>query len=150
MKMFEGGLRVTRRMSRPLRQAPFILTRRSLTLTIAMLAGVTQEKRYKKNVFLQSKLFIVMLVVFIVCVVLAVVNNPLTATKKSVSKLDTNSKPVAIASHTPKPVSFSGASGAGEVERKNDSLCVINSFVMNGEPFAVFPNGKTKKVEGGG
>lgn len=149
VKMFEGWLAGNKTNVPPFATSTFHFDKRFFNAYNSYVAGVTQEKRYKKNVFLQSKLFLVMLAVFIVCVVLAVVNNPLTATKKSVSKLDTNSKPVAIASHTPKPISFSGASGAGEVERKKDSLCVINSFVMNGEPFAVFQNGKTKKLRAG-
>ena len=154
VKMYEGWLAGNKTNMPPFATSTFRFDKKFFGCYNSYVQGVTEEKRYKKNVFLQSKLFIVMAVLFVVCVVMAIVNNPLTATKKTAAMK--NIQPSAKAA-TPKPVSFSGASGAaaeGLSEDDEDSTdekrpCMVNYFIQDGKSFVVLPNGKTRKVKAG-
>lgn len=155
VKMFEGWLAGQKTSMPPFATSTFRFDKRYFNCYKSYVEGVTEEKRYKKNVFLQSKLLVVFAIVFILCIIAAVINNPLTATRKAVEDIP-KSDTTHTATHAPTPVSFSGSSGAGVVEHTqsnnsstSDSLCVRNYFVMNGVPYVVFLNGKTRKLKGG-
>lgn len=153
VKMFEGWLAGNKTAIPPFATSTFRFDKRYFNAYNSYVEGVTQEKRYKKNVFLQSKLLVVMAIVFVVCIVLAIFNNPLTATKKQVSNIQ---QPSHTPTHAPAPISFSGSNGAGVAEDSDTpeekNLCVINSFVQNGVPYVILSTEKgfvTRKVKGG-
>lgn len=151
VKMYEGWLAGNKTNVPAFATSTFRFDKRYFNAYNSYVAGVTQEKRYKTNVFLAHKGFMAVCILFVIAVLSVVIVNPFKTFTGGRSKLF--NAPVQgtaqKASPPPTPISFSGSAGAGEVEHSKDSLCVINSFVMNGEPFAVFPNGKTKKLRAG-
>ena len=110
--------------------------------------GVQGEKRYKTNVFLHHKGFMVMAVLLVVCIVLAIFNNPLTATKKAAAIA--NKTPAATAQQQaarPVRASFSGTTGRAAVDSSAD--CAVNYFVVKGAPWVILKNGEKRKVKEG-
>ena len=112
---------------------------------------MTEEKRYKTNVFLQSKPLVVMVVVFVLCILYAVFSNPI----ETIAGKKKPTKPAAA----PAEVSGAGApapsalAGQGSPQaantQSNDTLCVKNEFVQNGVLYVVLNNGVTDKVTRG-
>ena len=149
VKMYEGWLAGNKTNMPPFATSTFRFDKRYFNAYNSYVQGVTQEKRYKTNVFLAHKGFIAIIIVFILAIATVVIVNPAKAF--GMGKMDRMAKPktqaTATATATPPPTtnSFSGSSGAGVAETI-DSLCVKNYFVQDGQTFALFPNGETKKL----
>lgn len=154
VKMYEGWLAGNKTNIEPFAKASFAFDKRYFNCYKSYVDGVSGEKRYKTNIWLNHKGFVLVVVLFIVALLAAIIINPFD-TIAGVTK-----KHTAPTTHTatppPTPISFSGSAGAGVVEHRqsnygssNDSLCAMNYFVMNGAPYVVFSNGKTRKLKGG-
>lgn len=156
VKMFEGWLAGQKTSMPPFATSTFKFDKRYFNAYNSYVTGVTEEKRYKTNVWLNHKGFVLVVVLFLVAVIATIIINPF----KTIGKVaDRHTKSTHTqATPTPTPISFSGSAGAGVVEHSqaddstNVSLCVLNSFVQNGIPYVVLKteNGfVTRKVRGG-
>lgn len=148
VKMYEGWLAGNKTNMPPFATSSFHFDKRFFNAYKSYVTGVTEEKRYKTNVFLQHKGFMIMLVVFVICIILIVLNNPFTKPaeimKQSIpAKKDSGSERVSM------PISFSGASDTPSVKSLDDTLCVENYFINNNVSYVLLNNGKTRKVKAG-
>lgn len=153
IKKYEGWLAGNKTTLEPFAKSKFKFDSRYFAVYSSYVQGVTEEKRYKTNVFLQSKPLVIMVVVFVLCVLFAVLSNPLdtiTGAKKKERIESTPAEAIPSAGGS-RPVSFSGAGNPPSVEEKskNDTLCVKNSFVMNNRVYVVLNNGKQRQINGG-
>lgn len=148
VKKYEGWLAGSKTMMEPFAKGKFKFDPRYYAVYSSYVQGVTEEKRYKTNVFLQSKPLVIMVVLFIACVVFAVVSDPLA----TISGKKKKKEPAAsVSARAPAPVSFSGAVEPKREEyvQRNDILCVKNTFVQNGTYYVVLNNGNTDKLASG-
>lgn len=153
VKKYEGWLAGNKTNIEPFAKGKFKFDPKYFECYKSYVEGVTEEKRYKTNVFLQSKPLVVMVVVFVLCILYAVFSNPLdtiTGSKKK-KAAEPVKAPAAASAGASRPVSFSGAGEppSDEPVQSNDTLCVKNSFVQNGVLYVVLNNGITDKVKGG-
>lgn len=148
VKKYEGWLAGSKTMMEPFAKGKFKFDPRFFAVYSSYVQGVTEEKRYKTNVFLQSKPLVIMVVLFIACVVFAVVSDPLATIAGKKKKKE---PAASVRAQAPAPVSFSGAvePKREEYEQRNDTLCVKNTFVQNGTYYVVLNNGNTDKLASG-
>lgn len=149
VKKYEGWLAGSKTMMEPFAKSKFKFDSRYFAVYSSYVQGVTEEKRYKTNVFLQSKPLVIMVVVFIACVLFAVISDPLGTISGTKKKKGTEA--ASASARASLPVSFSGAREPEreEQEQSKDTLCVKNSFIQNNELYVVLNNGSTDKVKGG-
>lgn len=150
VKMFEGWLAGNKTNMPPFATATFRFDSRFFNCYQSYVQGVSEEKRYKVNVFLQHKGFMLMVVLFFLCIGILVYLNPVdTLTKRGKKEPVQVQKPQATP--TPVPISFSGGAGAGVVEHNTkDTLnCATNFYIQNNESYVVLKSGRVKKIKAG-
>lgn len=149
VKMYEGWLVGDKVNTPPFAVQTFRFDRRYYNAYRSYVQGVTTEKRYKTNIFLQHKGFMAMVAVFLVCAIYVFFNPPLESLNKAMNKNAKMPKreTTATATAAPKHLSFSGVSGAAvdsmKLESQKDTLCVVNHFVHRGKLYVTLNNGKT-------
>lgn len=150
VKKYEGWLATDKVNTPPYAKETFSYDKKYFKAYNSYVKGVTSEKRYRTNIFMSHKGFVIMVVLILLGLVYSLLfNSPLEAISGNKLKQKT-----AIATDTPKHLSFSGVSGVAvdnlvETEEKKDSLCMVNYFVQNKQPYVVLNNGKTVKVKAG-
>lgn len=151
VKKYEGWLAGNKTNMDPFAKDKFKFDKRYFAAYKSYEDGVQGEKRYKTNVFLQSKPLVIMAIIFVVCILYAIFSNPIDTIAGTKKKAPTASPTAqATSAGASRPVSFSGA-GEPPSEyhtQSNDTLCAKNSFVQNGVLYVVLNNGTTHKVTG--
>lgn len=154
VKMYEGWLSGNKTNIDPFAKATFAFDKRYFNCYNSYVQGVSGEKRYKTNIWLNHKGFVLVVVLFVVAVIAAIVINPFEAIG-NVGKKKNRETPH-TATHAPTAISFNGSAGAGVEDNPSTSdeknLCVINSFVQDGVPYVILGTDKgfvTRKVKGG-
>lgn len=152
VKMYEGWLVGDKVNTPPFAVKTFRFDKAYFQAYSSYVQGVTEEKRYKTNVFLQHKGFMTMLILFLIGIVYLFFNPPLETLDKSMKKTN-KFHSTATATDPPKHLSFSGVSGGAVVpddeKKENETPCYVNKFVSFGEVYVVLQNGNTYKVNVG-
>lgn len=149
VKMYEGWLAGNKTNIPPFATSTFRFDNRYFNCYNSYVAGVSTEKRYKSNVFLQHKGFMAIAIIALVCIVLVIFNNPFTKSTEIISKRGT--PPVKTSERVSPVSSFSVSGDTPNVEKavKDTLPCAVNYFKNGNNIFAVLPNGKTRKVKAG-
>ena len=147
VKMFEGWLAGNKTAIPPFATSTFRFDKRYFNAYKSYVSGVQEEKRYKTNVWLNHKGFMICVVLFLLVILGLIIINPFKTMDRVTHKKD----PVThTPTPTPTPTSFSVGAGAGVEETSvNDTLCVTNYFVNNNVSYVVLNNGKTRRVKAG-
>lgn len=157
VKMYEGWLAGQRTSMPPYATATFHYDSKYFQAYNSYFKGVKGEKRYKVNVFLQHKGFVFVCIVFLLCVIAVIFNNPVKGLKKGMKTASgqTDTQTTATATDPPKHHSFSGASGGAVVkddryeDGEQEEPCYTKYFINRGVPYVVLDNGRTAKLDGG-
>lgn len=148
IKKYEGWLAGDKLNTPPYAKEKFRFDKRFFKTYKSYVDGVTGEKRYKTNIWLNHKGFVICVALFIVCLVAAIASDPF-GTISGQKHFDKIAQTTETATAPPKLRSFSGVSG-GTVETRVDSVpCYVNHYKVNGVNYIVLPNGKTEKVKVG-
>lgn len=153
VKMYEGWLIADKINTPPFAKQTFKYDNRYYQCYKSYVNGVaTKEKRYKVNVFLQHKGFLVCVIGFVVLLIAAIIFNPIDVlTGKSRMKKTESSLTATAPTHH----SFSGAVGAVaplDTAVSRDSVekeCVASTFTSRGEVYVVLKDGKARKTRRG-
>lgn len=150
IKKYEGWLAGDKINTAPFATETFKQDKRYFAAYKSYVSGVKGEKRYKTNIWLNHKGFVICVGLFILCVVAALFSDPL-GTISGQKHFDKIAQTTETATATPKHQSFSGVSGGAVVnELSSDSVpCYVNHYKVNGVNYIVLPNGKTEKVKVG-
>lgn len=157
VKMYEGWLVGDKINTPPFAKDVFRFDKRYYSAYNSYVAGVTGEKRYKKNVFLAHKGFVILCVVLLLCFVSLFLNSPFDAMKSGLNSATKKTQTHATATATATPIhqSFSGVSGGAvvtertEEEEKDSVVCITNYMTSKGNVYVVLPNGKTRLMRKG-
>ena len=155
VKMYEGWLVGDKVNTPPFAVKTFRFDKAYYNAYNSYVQGVTGEKRYKTNIFLQHKGFMTMLILFVIGIIYLCFNPPLDTLNKSMHRANGANNSTATATDPPKHLSFSGVSGGAVVSDEkqeggeNEKPCYTKKFVSFGEIYVVLANGKTRKVNVG-
>lgn len=153
VKMYEGWLVGDKVNTPPFAKTTFRYDSRYYSAYRSYVQGVTEEKRYKTNVFLQHKGFMTMVILMVLGVIFVAFHNPIDALTGNGKYKKTHA--TATATATPIHQSFSGVSGGAvvtdraEEEKKDSVVCITNYMTSKGNVYVVLPNGRTRLMRKG-
>lgn len=150
VKKYEGWLAADKANTPPFAKETFHYDKKYFAAYSSYEDGVQGEKRYKTNVFLANKGFMVVLVIFVICILLVLFTNPLETFSGGAAFGEqgvVNTKQEKAQATPPRPAVTSFSDTAGRKDK--DTLCIENYFVMRNESWAVLNTGKRVKVTKG-
>ena len=154
VKQYEGWLVGDKVNTPPFAVQTFKFDKRYFNAYQSYVQGVTEEKRYKTNIFLQNKFFLALVIGFLICAVYIFFNPPLERLNQVMAGKSKQQTTTATATATPMHLSSSGALGGAVVEKRKDDfsendtlqLCYTKMFINRGRLYYVLNNGQTKRV----